>query len=296
LHYFPAAMAEIPNAEVAAQLEAVGQLLADQGANVYRSRAYLRAAQIVRSLERPVAELLREEGEAGLDNLPGIGPNLARAIRDVVLTGRLPMLERLRGEGHPVELLASIPGIGELTAERLHQDLGIDTLEELEVAAYDGRLEELRGLGGKRLAGIRESLAQRLGRRHPSESTSVTEPPVAEILDVDREYREKAAAGMLYRITPRRQNPRHDPWLPVLHSHRGGRHYTALFSNTPRAHQLGMTRDWVIIYDDGVGHHGRQRTVITAQFGPLAGKRIVRGREGECATYYAQSAATQAAP
>ena len=58
-----------------------------------------------------------------------------------------------------------------------------------------------------------------------------------------------------------------------------------------------MTGDWVVIYDDGVGQHERQRTVITSQFGPLAGKRIVRGREGECASYYAHSAAAaQAAP
>lgn len=291
-------MSEIPNTEVAEHLEAVGHLLADQGANVYRSRAYLRAAETLRTLERPVAELLREEGEAGLDKLPGIGPSLAHAIRDIVLTGRLPMLDRLRGEGHPVELLASIPGIGEQTAERLHRDLGIDTLEDLEIAAYDGRLEDIRGLGGKRLTGIRESLAQRLGRRRSSAGTSITEPPIAEILDVDREYRQKAAAGMLYRITPRRQNPHHEPWLPVLHTHRDSRHYTALFSNTPRAHQLGMTRDWVVIYEDGIGagRHERQCTVITAQFGPLAGKRIVRGREGECASYYAQSSAAQAVP
>lgn len=289
-------MSEIPNTEVAAHLEAVGNLLADQGANVFRSRAYLRAAETVRSLARPVAELLREQGEAGLDNLPGIGPSLAHAIRDIVLTGRLPMLERLRGEGHPVELLASVPGIGEQTAARLHRDLGIDTLEELEVAAHDGRLAELRGLGGKRLTGIRESLAQRLGRRQRSAATAVEEPPIAEVLDVDREYRQKAAAGLLYRITPRRQNPHKEPWLPVLHTHREGRHYTALYSNTPRAHQLGMTQDWVVIYDDGVGQHERQRTVITARFGPLSGKRIVRGREGECASHYAQSDAVQAAP
>jgi hypothetical protein len=108
---------------------------------------------------------------------------------------------------------------------------------------------------------------------------------VAEILDVDQEYRAKAAAGELKKIAPRRFNPQGREWLPVLHTQRGTRHYTALFSNTPRAHRLGQTRDWVVVYLE----HGRdegQWTVITARHGPLAGRRIVRGREAECAAHH----------
>ena len=67
------------------------------------------------------------------------------------------------------------------------------------------------------------------------------EPPVAELLDVDRAYRTAAAAGELRRIAPRRMNPEAEAWLPVLHTERGSRHYTVLFSNTPRAHRLGRT-------------------------------------------------------
>jgi putative hydrolase len=104
---------------------------------------------------------------------------------------------------------------------------------------------------------------------------------VAELLDVDREYREKAAAGQLERIAPRRFNPTGEAWLPVLHTRRGTRRYTALFSNTARAHDAGTTRDWVVLYhDDGLGE-GRH-TVITAAFGPLRGRRVVAGRETEC--------------
>jgi hypothetical protein len=87
-----------------------------------------------------------------------------------------------------------------------------------------GRFASVLGFGGKRLAGIRDSLAHRLGRvRRPPARTA---PDVAELLDVDREYREKAASGELPRIAPRR--------------------YTALFSNTPHAHRAGKTRDWVV--------------------------------------------------
>ena len=85
----------------------------------------------------------------GLRKLPRIGESLAGAIHDLVLTGRLPMLDRLRGEMDPVSLLASVPGVGEVLAEHLHHDLGIDTLEELEAAAHDGRLAEIAGVGEK---------------------------------------------------------------------------------------------------------------------------------------------------
>jgi len=91
--------------------------------------------------------------------------------------------------------------------------------------------------------------------------------------------------GTLPTISPRRFNPQRSAWLPILHTHRGGRHYTALFSNTPRAHDLGKTHDWVVLYADG-GRRERQFTVITSMYGPLAGKRIVRGREDECAAHY----------
>ncbi len=108
------------------------------------------------------------------------------------------------------------------------------------------------------------------------------EPAVAELLSVDGEYRTRAAAGELPRIAPRRENPDHVAWLPILHTHRGSRDYTALFSNTPQAHALGRTGDWVVIYLDGDAPE-RQYTVVTPRRGPLAGRRVVRGREKECA-------------
>jgi DNA polymerase (family 10) len=112
-------------------------------------------------------------------------------------------------------------------------------------------------------------------------------PPIEELLDFDREYREKAAAGRLRRIAPRRFNPSGEAWQPVLHSQRAGRYYTALFSNTARAHQMDMSGEWVVLYDDG-GKGERQCTVTTSQRGALKGKRVVRGREAECLRYYQQ--------
>jgi hypothetical protein len=275
------------NQDVAGRLEEAAGLLQDQGADRYRVGAYLRAASTIRSMQTPVDEVLRNSGLDGLKQLPNVGETIARAIRELVTHGRLPMLDRLRGEADPVALLASAPGIGRVLANRLHDELGLETLADLETAAHDGRLATVAGFGPKRLAGIRDALAQRLGRvRVPMVSGDT--PHVSELLDVDREYREKAGAGELPRIAPRRFNPSGEAWLPVLHTRRGTRRYTALFSNTARAHRTGNTRNWVVLYgDNGSGEH--RHTVITAEYGPLRGRRVVAGREDECLALHARA-------
>ncbi len=273
-------MAGRVNLEVAGRLEEAARLLRDQGADRFRVGAYLRAAATLRSMNEPVDEVFRAQGLEGLKQLPQIGETIARAIRELLTHGRLPMLDRLRGEADPVTLLATVPGIGDVLADRLHEELGLETLADLESAAHDGRLETVAGFGAKRLAGIRDSLAHRLGRVRLPATVRAT-PSVSELLDVDREYLEKVAAGQLQKIAPRRFNPTGEAWLPILHARRGSRRYTALFSNTARAHRAGKTRDWVVLYgDDGGGEH--RATVITAVYGPLRGRRVVAGREEEC--------------
>lgn len=284
-------MGDRVNAHVAALLAETAAVLEQQHANAFRVEAYRRASRTVRDLDRPVGELLRTGGMEALERLPAIGVTLARAIRDIVDTGRLPMLERLRGETDAVSLLASVPGIGRTLAERLHHDYGIDSLEDLEVAAHDGRLAAVPGFGEKRELAVRETLATRLARSR-TRPERFDAPPVAELLGVDREYRARAAAGELRLIAPRRFNPRRDAWLPILHTWHGDRHYTALFSNTARAHELGKTRDWVVVYVDG-GQGERQYTVVTARRGPLTGKRVVRGREAECLAHYGRRTSTR---
>lgn len=279
-------LAPTVNRDVAGRFDAVASLLEHQGANPYRVQAYREGATTLRRLRVPVADVFHREGLPGLERLPAIGEVLAKGIRDVVVTGRLPILDRLRGEADPVTVLQSVPGIGPETATRLHRDLGLDSLEDLEVAAHDGRLAEVPGLGPKTIAGIRDCLATRLGRlRGPIDLDRRDEPSVAQLLDVDREYLRGVAHDTLHKISPRRFNPTHEAWLPILHTSRGLYHYTALFSNTARAHRVGKTRDWVVIYYDGAGQE-RLATVITAQHGALRGRRVVRGRELECEQYY----------
>jgi len=275
------------NRDIAGRLDEVARILNEQGASRYRVQAYQRAATTLRSLPRPISEIFEKEGLEGLEKLPGVGESIARAIRDILLHGKLAMLDRLRGEHDPIALLTSVPGIGKALASKLHDDLGIETLEEMEAAAHDGRLENFAGLGAKRLEGIRDSLAHRLGRvrKQQPPPDEMDETPASELLDVDAEYRREAAANTLKKIAPRRFNPTGEAWLPVLHTTRGKRHYTALFSNTAHAHKLRKTRDWVVLYNDG--HQAeRQCTVITSQFGRLKNLRIVRGRENECEEFY----------
>ena len=115
-------------------------------------------------------------------------------------------------------------------------------------------------------------------------------PAVATLLEVDREYRSKAAAGQLQKIAPRRFNPEHEAWLPVLHTRREGWHFTALYSNTERAHDLHRTHNWVVVFfEDEAGERG-QATVVSEYRGDLKGERVVRGREPECGVHYRAAA------
>lgn len=276
-------MTDSVNEFIAAKFDEVALLLEQQGANPYRVAAYRQAATTLRNLTQPVTEMLEQDGPDSLMRLPGIGTGLSRSIQMAVTTGHLPLLDRLRGESASQQVLMTVPGIGPKLAEKLYEDLGIDSLEDLEAAAMDGRLRNLAGMGEKRIAGIRDVLARRLGRIPSLVATA--QSSVRELLEVDREYREKAEAGELRMIAPRRFNPNAEAWLPILHTRRGEREYTALFSNTGRAHELKMTHDWVVIYCDD-GTRGLTSTVATAQRGRLKGRRVVRGREAESAEYY----------
>lgn len=272
------------NERVAGELIEMAELLRAQRANPFRVNAYRRAARTVRALGRDVGCLLEEGGLEALRALPGIGSGISLSIAEYLRSGRMSRLERLRGALEPAELFQTVPGLGAELAERIVEELHIDSLEALEMAAHDGSLQALRGIGPRRVLAIRASLAEMLKRRPGPRAAS--QPPVADILAVDERYRRLAASDELPKIAPRRFNPGGRAWLPVLHAHREPWHFTALFSNTARAHQLGKTQDWVVIYFYDGDHRESQATVVTETHGPLKGRRVVRGREDECAAWY----------
>ena len=277
----------VTNDEVADALERIAELLEVQQADEFRVRAYRRGAEALRATPERVAELYARGGVAALDALPGIGKTLASVIAELVRTGRSSLLERLLGQVSPEDRFVTVAGIGEELAGRLHAELGVESLEDLEIAAHDGRLARVPGFGPRRVRAVQQALAGILGRDaarrgHALAAHEAREarPSVALLLDVDREYLEKASAGKLRLIAPRRFNAKHEAWLPMLHTQRGPWSFTALFSNTARAHQLGTTGDWVVIYYERDGREG-QCTVVTEHAGPRAGRRVVRGREHE---------------
>ncbi len=277
------------NEQVAAWLRQAAELLHAQGANPFRVGAYRKAAANVAAHAGSLRELFVARGLAGLDALPGVGPGIAAAIAEMLQTGRWVQLERLRGSLDPTVLFRTVPGVGPELARRIHDALGADTLEALEVAAHDGRLEAVPGVGARRTATIRAALAEILDRsrlRRPAPADVTGEPPVAMLLDVDREYTEAAGAGALPTIAPKRFNPEGRAWLPVLHTVRGTWHFTALYSNTAKAHELDRTHDWVVLYFHDDHRAEAQRTVVTEQHGSLVGRRVVRGREDECRDHY----------
>lgn len=268
------------NERIASTFERVAALLEEQAALPFRVRAWREAARSIRTSDRELSDVFRDHGRVGLEALPHVGPRLAAVIIELIKTGSCGALERLEGEHR----LAIVPGLGPHLAERIHRELGIDSLEELEIAAHDGRLDRVPGFGPRRIAALRAVLATMLARRAPRSARPVSRKPAVELLlEIDRAYREAAAVGALYKITPRRFNPKREAWLPIMHGERDGWSYTAMFSNTELAHRLGRTDDWVVIYfHEDHGPEG-QATVVTEPRGRLRGRRVVRGREQECA-------------
>jgi hypothetical protein len=279
----PAVLAE--NAAIAARLRRAAELLEQQDATPYRAQAFRGAAAVIAGLDESVVAIVERAGAPGLMVLPGIGRSIAAAVAEMVRTGHWDRLDHLTGAVDPEDRFRDVPGIGPVLARQIHETLGIDSLEDLQIAAWDGRLASVSGLGPRRLAALRASLASVLVRAPippPPPPAPAEEPPAALLLDVDHEYRVRAEAGSLPRIAPKRFNPTHEPWLPILHTARGRWRFTALWSNTRQAHALGRSRDWVVIYFHDGDHRERQRTVVTETHGELQGRRVVRGREAEC--------------
>lgn len=275
------------NQQIALKLAQAADLLEQQGANPFRVSAYRHASDTVARLDRDIADIAALEGSAGLVALPGIGKGIARAIQELLDTGRWVQLERMRGTLDPVHLFRTVPGIGPKLAEQIHETLHIDSLEALEAAAYDGSLAGVPGVGERRIAAIRNTLSQLLGRtrRRPREEPGAA-PGVGLLLAADAEYRDKAALNALPVIAPKRFNPDGKAWLPILHTHADDWHFTLLYSNTARAHELKRTHDWVVAYYYDDHHQEGQCTIVTETRGPLVGQRVVRGRELECREYY----------
>ena len=134
--------------EIAHLFRTMGALLEIKGEDGFKVKAYERAAD---SLLRGDYDLEKMAREGRLLEIPGIGKNLEPKLREIIETGRSGFLERLVREVPEGLLdLLRVPGIGAKTARLLHESLGIASLDDLEKALQEHRVQSLPGLGRKR--------------------------------------------------------------------------------------------------------------------------------------------------
>lgn len=137
------------NAQIAAVFDEIADLLEIQAANPFRVRAYRNGARTIRELSEPAAAILCTEGRK-LTDFKGIGGDLAEKIAALCQTGSVPLHQELLAQ-IPVSVLTlmRVPGVGPKKAAALHQQLGINTLDELRAACEANRVRGLKGFGAK---------------------------------------------------------------------------------------------------------------------------------------------------
>jgi DNA polymerase (family 10) len=178
---------ELSNAEIADAFNELGTLYELDGAISYRVLAYRDAAKVIRQSPVSIAELTR----AGrVTELPGIGKTIEEKIVALLDTGSIPSADKLKAKFPPslVEVTL-IPGLGAKTVRRLHDELGIATLDDLRTAIAEQKVRGLKGLGPKAEENIAAQL-EKLGDEGPSERVLLSDAlPIAErLLEVLREH------------------------------------------------------------------------------------------------------------
>jgi DNA polymerase (family 10) len=185
------------NPEVAQVFEEIADLLEIQGANPFRVRAYRNVARIVRDLSTPLARMAAS-AEKQLEQINGIGKDLAEKIRTILDTGDLPLRQELRSRiPSGLREMLNISSLGARRAAILHRELGISTLDDLRKAAEEHRIREIRGFGAKTEESILKSLegiGQSGGRIYLAEA-KVTADSVVRFLGQASELRRIEVAG-----------------------------------------------------------------------------------------------------
>jgi DNA polymerase (family 10) len=145
------------NKSVAKMFEELATLLELQGENPFKVNAYLSAAKTIEGLQEDI-EFYYKRGE--LQNLKGIGKSIAEKIEELINTGKISILERLRSETPPglIEML-KIPGLGPKKIKALYDKLKITSIQELEYACQENRLLVLEGFGQKTQEKIKHGIS-----------------------------------------------------------------------------------------------------------------------------------------
>jgi DNA polymerase (family 10) len=147
----------LSNAQIADRLAGLAQLLSTQKENLYKVKAYQRAAARIRSLSESLDEMVRED--ADLTRFPGIGEAIASAIREIVVTGRLRKLDALRSQAAPeVATLADYPRLDPKRIARIYKKLKISSIDELREMLEGSEIETV--LGARMALHVRQGLSE----------------------------------------------------------------------------------------------------------------------------------------
>ncbi len=156
------------NAEIAGMFQTVGEILGLQGENPFRVRAYERAAMTIASLSREVTDIYQEGGIKALQEIGGIGKDLAQKIEEMVQTGDLKFLKELQRKV-PAGLLAvmQVEGMGPKKTKVLWEKLKVKSIDDLERVALSGKLAKLPGWGEQSVKKVLQAITARktLGTR-----------------------------------------------------------------------------------------------------------------------------------
>ena len=135
------------NSLVASTLKELADFTELEDEQPYRSRAYRRAAETIESLPEPIEQVANKNE---LRNLPGVGENIERKIEEILRTGKLETLEKMKSR-IPVDVISlnRVEGIGPKTIKLLYKKLGVKNLDDLESAVRSGKLRGVKGLGIK---------------------------------------------------------------------------------------------------------------------------------------------------
>ena len=145
--------------QVAEILVSIGTLLELKGENPFKTRAYANGARIIETLQEPLAKVVAENR---LGEIKGIGDALQQKITELVTTGKLAYYEDLKASVPPgLLVMLEIPGVGPKKVKMLYDELGIESVEQLEQACKENKIAGLKGFGEKTQTNILDGINRR---------------------------------------------------------------------------------------------------------------------------------------
>jgi len=185
--------------QVAEILAEIGTLLELKGENPFKTRAYVNAARTIEGLSEPLSKIVAENR---LGEIKGVGEALTQKITELVTTGRLQYYEDLKASIPPgLVAMLDIPGLGPKKIKALHDELGLETVVQLEQACKDGKIAGLKGFGAKTQTNILEGISRRrsYASRHLISEALPRAEPLLEALRSHPDVIRCSTAGSLRR-------------------------------------------------------------------------------------------------